>query len=92
MHSACKVDPWFLCEIEAIIAAEVGHVELAYDYVCETMVSPLAEPMRKECANLTEAVVESGHWMAQEKPVEVNAALAMWLAKQFPQLWLVKGR
>ena len=33
------------------------------------------------------SVVQSGHWMAQEKPMEVNAALAKWLGAQFPQLW-----
>jgi pimeloyl-ACP methyl ester carboxylesterase len=59
----------------------------AYDYVCETIDSRLAEPMRANCANLTEAIILSGHWMAQEKPIEVNAALAKWLAVQFPALW-----
>jgi pimeloyl-ACP methyl ester carboxylesterase len=58
-----------------------------YDYVCETVESRLAEPMRANCANLTEAFVKSGHWMAQEKPLHVNAALAKWLAAQFPALW-----
>ena len=58
-----------------------------YDYTCETMISRLAEPMRAACANLTEVVVQSGHWMAQEKPVAVNAALARWLAVQLPALW-----
>jgi pimeloyl-ACP methyl ester carboxylesterase len=59
----------------------------AYDYVCETIDSRLADPMRAACANLTEVTVESGHWMAQEKPVQVNAALAKWLAAEFPTLW-----
>ena len=59
----------------------------AYDYVCETIDSRLAEPMRVNCANLTEVTILSGHWMAQEKPIEVNAALAKWLALQFPALW-----
>lgn len=59
----------------------------AYDYVCETMDSRLAEPMRANVADLTEAVVESGHWMAQEKPREVNAALAKWLAAKLPGIW-----
>ncbi len=63
-----------------------------YDYVCETMRSPLAQPMRGACANLTEAVLATGHWMAQEKPVEVNAALARWLAAQFPALWRVRAK
>jgi hypothetical protein len=36
--------------------------------------------MRAHCADLTEAVIPSGHWMAQERPIEVNAALARWIA------------
>lgn len=59
----------------------------AYDYVAETLDSRWAEPMRVHCPNLTEAVVKSGHWMAQEKAVDVNAHLARWLATQLPQLW-----
>lgn len=58
-----------------------------YDYVCETVRSHLADPMREACDNLSEVVVKSGHWMAQEKPAEVNAALARWLSVQLPQLW-----
>jgi pimeloyl-ACP methyl ester carboxylesterase len=60
----------------------------AYDYICETIDSRLAEPMRTHCDNLTEEIVLSGHWMAQEKPVHVNAALAKWLVVQFPALWV----
>jgi pimeloyl-ACP methyl ester carboxylesterase len=58
----------------------------AYDYVCETIESRLAEPMRAHCADLTEAVVSSGHWMAQEKPARVNAALTKWLVEKAPAL------
>ena len=35
---------------------------------------------------VTEQVLK-GHWMAQEKPIAVNAALARWLAARFPELW-----
>ena len=59
----------------------------AYDYICATIDSRLADPMREHCANLTEVTVLSGHWMAQEKPVDVNAAIAKWLALKFPELW-----
>ena len=51
------------------------------------MNSRLAEPMRRDCADLTEVVVKSGHWMAQEKPVDVNAALSRWLAAKLPDYW-----
>ena len=69
------------------LAMPVLFLHAAYDYVCETIDSRLADPMRAHCANLTEAMVPSGHWMAQERPAEVNAALAKWLAAQLPDLW-----
>ncbi|MGF1457243.1 MAG: alpha/beta fold hydrolase [Alphaproteobacteria bacterium] len=59
----------------------------AHDFTCETMDSAFAEPMRAYCRALTEAVVPSGHWMAQEKPVHVNAALTRWLGFHIPDLW-----
>jgi pimeloyl-ACP methyl ester carboxylesterase len=59
----------------------------AYDYTCETLTSRLAEPMRTDCSDLTEVTVPSGHWMAQERPLMVNAALVRWIATRFPQLW-----
>jgi pimeloyl-ACP methyl ester carboxylesterase len=58
-----------------------------FDYTCQTVTSRLAEPMRLACADLTEVVVSSGHWMAQEKPTAVNAALARWLATRVADAW-----
>ena len=55
-----------------------------YDFVCETIDSRLAEPMRTKCKNLTEQIIDTGHWMAQEKPNEVNAALRNWISEQIP--------
>jgi len=65
----------------------VHFIHARYDTVCETVVSRLAEPMREWCADLTESIVDSGHWMAQEKPREVNSALAGWLARKLPEVW-----
>ncbi|MGH6955798.1 MAG: alpha/beta fold hydrolase, partial [Caulobacteraceae bacterium] len=59
----------------------------AYDWMCETRRSRLAEPMREACADLTEGVARTGHWMAQEDPALVNAALARWMALKLPDLW-----
>jgi pimeloyl-ACP methyl ester carboxylesterase len=58
-----------------------------YDYVCECTHSRLAEPMRTYCRQLTEETIRSGHWLAQEKPLEVNAALVSWLATRLPEVW-----
>ncbi|MGI9328161.1 MAG: alpha/beta fold hydrolase [Pseudomonadales bacterium] len=78
----------------AATASNNGHLSMPvlfvgarYDYVCETIASRLAEPMRERCAVLDELVIDSGHWMAQEKPAQVNAALVRWLAKRLPETW-----
>ncbi len=73
------------------LALPVLFLHGAYDQTCMTLGTPLAGPMRRDCAALTEAVVPSGHWMAQEKPVEVNAALAHWLATKVPGAWPAAG-
>ena len=59
----------------------------SYDYTCECIDSDLAKPMQGLCADLTTAQIDSGHWMAQEKPIEVNAALARWLATKLDAHW-----
>jgi pimeloyl-ACP methyl ester carboxylesterase len=58
-----------------------------YDYTCQTVDSRLADPMRSSCDDLSETIVDSGHWMAQEKPAAVNSAIARWLASRLPALW-----
>jgi pimeloyl-ACP methyl ester carboxylesterase len=58
-----------------------------YDYTCETVASRLAEPMRQDSRDLTEMIVRSGHWMAQEQPWAVNAALVKWLVTKLPGIW-----
>ena len=58
-----------------------------YDITCESVESRLADPMRESCEDLTFETVESGHWMAQEKPDRVNAILTKWLADKVPSAW-----
>ncbi|MSP03029.1 MAG: alpha/beta hydrolase [Acetobacteraceae bacterium] len=95
-------DSWYMNpEVNAVYAeASVnnGRIDMPvlflhgeYDYTCETITSRLAEPMRAGCPDLTEAVVPTGHWMAQENPVAVNAHLARWIAAKLPEVWPVQG-
>lgn len=59
-----------------------------FDAVCQSAgAALLSQPMRERCADLTEAIVNSGHWMAQERPIEVNAQLARWLATRVAGHW-----
>jgi soluble epoxide hydrolase / lipid-phosphate phosphatase len=59
----------------------------AYDYTCECVTSRLAEPMKTYCRNLTVRTIKSGHWMAQEKPFELNAVMVEWLVQSVPGQW-----
>ena len=71
----------------AYLDMPVLFIAAQYDYTCESITSRLAEPMRKYCRRLNETVVYSGHWMAQEKPLDVNAALTRWLATSVVESW-----
>ena len=62
-------------------------IHAKFDSVCATSLSRMSEPMRKYCSRLTETSIEAGHWVALEKPTEVNAAIARWLATQLPSYW-----
>ena len=66
-------------------------VHAANDGICETINSSLASPMRAHCQNLTEVTIESGHWVAQEKPDALNVALADWISSQFPEFARIVG-
>jgi pimeloyl-ACP methyl ester carboxylesterase len=52
----------------------------ARDVNCKTIDSRLAEPMRTDCASLTEIVINGGHELMLERPTEVNEAIASWLS------------
>jgi pimeloyl-ACP methyl ester carboxylesterase len=54
----------------------------AYDSICETVDSRMADPMRSTCSDLTEHVLETGHWIALERPAQVNAAIEGWLSER----------
>ena len=61
------------------LSMPVLFVHATYDYVCDTTTTGFADPMRALCPNLTEERLACGHWMAQEKPAELNAVLERWL-------------
>ncbi|WP_293676238.1 alpha/beta hydrolase [uncultured Phenylobacterium sp.] len=83
-----KANMAFAARAKPRLAMPALFLHAAWDYTCYTVDdAPLARPMKANCADLSEAVVESGHWMAQEKPLEVNAHLARWLAAKLPHLW-----
>lgn len=57
-----------------------------YDYTCESVFSRLPEFMREKCTHLDEAVILSGHWMAQENPFAVNRELVKWIVGKIPDM------
>jgi pimeloyl-ACP methyl ester carboxylesterase len=62
-----------------VLRMPVLFLHAAYDTICETVDSRLAEPMQRDCINLTERVLDTGHWIVQEQPAQVNAAIEDWL-------------
>ena len=61
--------------------------EAEYDYTLDCVGSRLSEPSKEYCRHLTVRRVRSGHWMAQERPAEVNAHLVQWLVNRVPDIW-----
>ncbi|WP_342661410.1 Epoxide hydrolase A (plasmid) [Rhodococcus ruber] len=59
----------------------------AYDPWCDTENNwKPGVQMRRHCLNLTAYHIDCGHWMQQEAPTQVNAAIANWLATSV-KLW-----
>ena len=86
-------DSWYLNgranDVYAAEARDEGRLKLpvlflhaAWDTVCDTVHGRLAEPMRTTCDDLSEATFDAGHWLAQERAEEVNAAIAGWLEQK----------
>ena len=65
------------------IEQPVLFVHAAFDQVLATENSPMIKPMQKFCSDLTEAHLDTGHWMAQEKPDELNQVLEQWIQSNF---------
>ena len=75
---------------EGRLKMPVLFIHALYGNVCETVGNPrMMEEMRGSCDNLSEATVKTGHWMAQEKPEDLNSVLVKWLATKVPDAWPV---
>ncbi|KAM0541948.1 hypothetical protein ACHAPJ_013010 [Fusarium lateritium] len=55
-----------------------------WDPISDVAVSSIASAQKKYCTNLKEVNVDAGHWVALEKPDEVNALIAEWLTNSVP--------
>jgi pimeloyl-ACP methyl ester carboxylesterase len=66
----------------AALRMPVLFLHAAYDTICETVDSRLAEPMRRDCADLTEVVLDAGHWIVPERSPQVNAVMERWLRER----------
>ncbi|KAK2611194.1 hypothetical protein N8I77_004560 [Diaporthe amygdali] len=62
-------------------------IHATFDFVCATLTTRVAEPMREACENLTEVTIGAGHNVHFEKPEEVNAAVARFLVEETKDFW-----
>lgn len=65
-------------------------IHATYDTVCATDNPKFTANMHKHCKKLTEARVDASHWVAEEKPQEVNAIIAKWLLEEVKGIWPAK--
>ena len=83
-------DAWYLNDAANIAyaaeAPDFGRIALPalfihaeWDMTCDTVRSRLADPMREDCADLTEVTIPGGHMIMLERPAEVGDAIATWL-------------
>ncbi|KAI0388946.1 alpha/beta-hydrolase [Xylariaceae sp. FL0594] len=62
-------------------------VHWEYDFVCATVGTRLADPMREACSNLTEVVVDARHNVHAERPEKVNSAIARFMVERAKECW-----
>jgi len=74
-------------ENEGFLHMPTLFIEGKYDHTCSTGNSTFADAQRKYCTDLTEVRIACGHWIPQEKPAEVNAAIARWLVQSCTSHW-----
>ena len=83
-------DAWYLNDAENLADAArapgsgrlilpVLFLHAAWDTVCETARGQLADPMRADCADLSEITIDGGHELMLERAPEVNRAIGDWL-------------
>ncbi|WP_292147969.1 alpha/beta hydrolase [Mesorhizobium sp.] len=54
----------------------------AWDTVCKTIGTRLADPMRAYCDDLSEEIISGGHFFSIENPAATNAAMEAWLVRK----------
>jgi pimeloyl-ACP methyl ester carboxylesterase len=74
----------YAAEAPGRLAMPVLFVHATWDATCDTVHTRLADPMRADCADLTEVVIDAGHDVMLERPAEVNEAIDRWLTAKTP--------
>lgn len=65
----------------------VFFVNALWDGACDTITGHLADRMRNTCSDLTEVVIEAGHWVNTDEPDKMNSAMERWIADRVPDYW-----
>lgn len=78
---------------DGVLQVPVLYIDPKYDAVCSSSTTPkMLDGMRKTCKQLTERSIEAAHWVQLEKPEEVNATIAEWLATSMLGYWPWHGQ
>ncbi|KAK4069490.1 hypothetical protein Trihar35433_6069 [Trichoderma harzianum] len=58
-----------------------------WDAICDTVTGNLADRMRRTCSDLTEVVINAGHWVNTDQPEKVNSAMERWIFEKVIDFW-----
>ncbi|OAP63921.1 hypothetical protein AYL99_03148 [Fonsecaea erecta] len=73
---------------DGVLKMPVLFIHTQYDSVCQTVDNPkLTQPMRDKCRDLSEFVIQAGHWGNLECPEEVNSGIAGWVMDKVQDWW-----
>jgi pimeloyl-ACP methyl ester carboxylesterase len=65
-----------------VLATPALFLHAASDSTCDTIRTRLAEPMRRDCLDLSEVTIDAGHELMRERPNETNRAIEAWLSER----------
>ncbi len=76
------------CPTQGRLDMPVLFIDGLYDGTCtERGGKGMCDLMRKLCGDLREVELETGHWVAMERPREVNGIIAKWLIERVGGWW-----
>jgi soluble epoxide hydrolase/lipid-phosphate phosphatase len=74
-------------KVDGYLHMPVLFIGANWDPISDVAISSIANAQKHFCSNLQEVYLDAGHWVALEKPYEVNALIVKWLLQHVESEW-----